>query len=399
MSPNSRRPKDLLGNANYFHWEFNMRMTLARKGLADHLVVVTTEAEVTEAWRVSDMKALAIIAQGLEVVHQSKVRAARTAKEAWDTLAEYYNRRNLQNRVTLTRRLHEFRMDAGASMETHLDNFDELVIAMQAVGDQIDEPRQLVILLGSLPPEYDTLVSIIENVINISLIEVKEKLIKESEKRIQAEKLESAFKARFKPNPSKHDRKSTKNVNRNRGYQSSRARNQGAFRGKCYGCNKVGHMKKDCLDQRSDHDAEVMFMANQADTDGWLLDSGASSHMTFTKLDFQTYEVLPEPVEIIIANGATMKAIGVGNIKIKTDNGRIVTITDVLHIPQLDRRLISIPELTQRGLGLHFNSTHCVIMRGDDVLVQAPRYKDIYKLNAAPEEGCFIVEHGDIQSK
>lgn len=75
-------------------------------------------------------------------------------------------------------------MDAGASMETHLDNFDELVIAMQAVGDHINEPRQLVILLGSLPSEYDTLVSIIENIINISLIKVKEKLIKECEKRV-----------------------------------------------------------------------------------------------------------------------------------------------------------------------------------------------------------------------
>lgn len=45
-------------------------------------------------------------------------------------------------------------------------------------------------------------------------------------------------------------------------------------------------------------------------------------------------------MEINIADGATMKAIGVGNIKIKTENGRIVTITDVLHIPLLDRRLI-----------------------------------------------------------
>ncbi|KAF1336396.1 Integrase catalytic core protein, partial [Globisporangium splendens] len=381
MSPNSRRSEDLLGNANYFHWEFNMRMTLARKGLADHLVVVKTEAEETEAWRVSDMKALGIIAQGLEVVHQSKIRAARTAKEAWDTLSEYYNRRNLQNRVTLTRRLHEFRMDPGASMETHLDNFDELVIAMQAVGDQIDEPRQLVILLGSLPPR------------------VKEKLIKESENRVQAERQELAFKARFKTHPGKHGRKGAKTVNRNRGNQATGARNHCVFRGKCYGCNKVGHMKKDCPDQSSNRDSEVMFMANQAETDGWLLDSGASSHMTFTKLDFQTYEVLPEPVEIIIADGATMKAIGVGNIRIKIDNGRIVTITEVLHIPQLDRRLISISKLTQRGLGVRFNLTHCAIMNGDDVLVQAQRYKNIYKLNAVPEEGCFLVEHGDAQSK
>lgn len=91
---------------------------------------------------------------------------------------------------------------------------------------------------------------------------------------------------RFKQNPCKSARKGTKNANRNRGYLASGARNQGVFQGKCYGCNRVGHMKKNCPDQRSHRDAEVMFMVNQAGTDGWLLDSGASSHMTFTKLDF-----------------------------------------------------------------------------------------------------------------
>lgn len=46
-----KRPEDILGNDNYYHWEFNMRMTLARKGLLGHIECTKKEAEVTEEWR------------------------------------------------------------------------------------------------------------------------------------------------------------------------------------------------------------------------------------------------------------------------------------------------------------------------------------------------------------
>uniref|UniRef100_A0AAV1UB37 Retrotransposon Copia-like N-terminal domain-containing protein n=1 Tax=Peronospora matthiolae TaxID=2874970 RepID=A0AAV1UB37_9STRA len=37
----------LLGSGNYYHWEYNMRMTLARKGLLAHVEVVKPENKVT----------------------------------------------------------------------------------------------------------------------------------------------------------------------------------------------------------------------------------------------------------------------------------------------------------------------------------------------------------------
>lgn len=65
-----KRPDDLLGSENYFHWEFNMRMTLARKGLLDHIRTEKKENEMTNEWRVFDEKAYAIVAQGIEVEQQ-----------------------------------------------------------------------------------------------------------------------------------------------------------------------------------------------------------------------------------------------------------------------------------------------------------------------------------------
>ena len=52
----AKKAKVILVNDNYFHWEFAMRMTLARKGKLAHAQVVKDLVEVTEAWLLNDTK-------------------------------------------------------------------------------------------------------------------------------------------------------------------------------------------------------------------------------------------------------------------------------------------------------------------------------------------------------
>ncbi|KAG3025894.1 hypothetical protein PC121_g931 [Phytophthora cactorum] len=56
----TKRTEVLLGSGNYFHWEYNMRMTLARKGLLGHIMTVNPESEITEAWLINNVKAQGI---------------------------------------------------------------------------------------------------------------------------------------------------------------------------------------------------------------------------------------------------------------------------------------------------------------------------------------------------
>ena len=120
----------ILGNDNYFYWEFAMRMTLERKGLLAHVQVVKNPAEVTEAWMLNDMKALGLIAQGVAVEQHTNIRLATSAIMAWNTLRNFYNRTTIHNRVRMTRRLREFKMKCGMTMTKHLDEFDELIVGV-----------------------------------------------------------------------------------------------------------------------------------------------------------------------------------------------------------------------------------------------------------------------------
>ena len=53
-----KRTEILLGSGDYFHWKYNMRMTLVRKGLLVHVEVMKSDNEITEAWLMNDAKAL-----------------------------------------------------------------------------------------------------------------------------------------------------------------------------------------------------------------------------------------------------------------------------------------------------------------------------------------------------
>ncbi|OWY97688.1 LOW QUALITY PROTEIN: polyprotein [Phytophthora megakarya] len=239
----TKRAEVLLGSGNYFHWEYNMRMTLARKGLLVHVQVDKLESEITEAWLVNDAKALAIIAQG--------IRSAVRAMDAWNTLREYYNRTTLHNHVAMTMRLHEFKMEEGTLMAKHLDAFDELVVGLQTLGEPVDKARQMVVLLISLPSEYELIASSVENTNDITLIELKEKLLKEHERLQKKETTEKAFRVNGNPGRFKGGR--------GNGRKGNRQNRSGGFKGKRFGCDQVGHMKRYCPVKNSDAGSDAAF--------------------------------------------------------------------------------------------------------------------------------------------
>ncbi|GMF33539.1 unnamed protein product [Phytophthora fragariaefolia] len=230
-----KRAEVLLGSGNYFHWEYNMRMTLARKGLLAHVQVVKRENEMTEAWRVNAAKALGVIAQGVEIQHPTKIRSATRAIQAGNTLREYYNRTTLHNRVTMTRHLHEFAMESGTAMAKHLDAFDELIVGLQTLGEPVDEAR------------------------------------------------------------------------------------------------KNGSTESDAV-----------FAVDEERFAGWLIDSGASSHMTSHREDLFEMEGTVPGMEVTIADGTKLPVVGRGMVKLAGIDGRRIMMMDVLYIPGLDRRAVAL---------------------------------------------------------
>lgn len=94
---------------------------------------------------------------------------------------------------------------------------------------------------------------------------------------------------------------------------------------------ELGHMKRNCT-KKTTNEPEISFAAGPSRA-GWLLDSGASSHMSPSRADFHEMRPVAAGVKVTVADGAKLQATGVGVVKSKLQSGRIVSVCDVLYVP------------------------------------------------------------------
>ena len=98
------------------------------------------------------------------------------------------------------------------------------------------------------------------------------------------------------------------------------------------------------------------FNAKKNNTQSWIVDSGASNHMTGDSSVFHNYTPSFENNTVRIADGTSSKVAGIGTVIISKD----ITLNSVLFVPNLDCNLLSISKIT-RDLNCvtKFNSNIC----------------------------------------
>ncbi|KAE8961547.1 hypothetical protein PR001_g30009 [Phytophthora rubi] len=107
-----------LGEDNYFHWDFNMRMKLSRNGLLAHIIKPEFDAlsdRSTVQWKTDDLKALGVIA------------------------GDQFNRNTLKNRLIVTKKLHNFKMESDDLLENAPNMTLEYAIQALSGVDASDE--------------------------------------------------------------------------------------------------------------------------------------------------------------------------------------------------------------------------------------------------------------------
>ena len=111
----------------------------------------------------------------------------------------------------------------------------------------------------------------------------------------------------------------------------------------------------------------------------WLIDSGASYHMTPHREWFSEYEEY-DGGDVFLGDDSPAKILGRGRVKFLLNDGRIRTLPGVLHIPKLARSLISVSKLDDAGVRTIFEKDTCKMIRGAMVLMRGVRCGTLYKL-------------------
>ena len=156
---------------------------------------------------------------------------------------------------------------------------------------------------------------------------------------------------------------------------------------KCFGFGEVGHFPRDCPQKKHDHsrpahnaetaeekcsesDSNGVFAASANSGDSpwmgkWLVDSGASSHMTREKQLLMDYQEFAKPEKVGLGDGRMVEAVGVGNVRLKmlfkVSEPKRAVMYNVLYVPKLACNLFSVRAAASKGNTIKLGHSKCWI--------------------------------------
>ena len=331
-------------NGENFHlWKFKMQMLLEEKDLWDYVEKkVLAEADLKK-----DRKALAIISLSLADSQLMHVRKAKTSNEAWNNLVNHFETKSLANKLFLRKKFFRTEMQESDDMLTHINAMNTLSQQLEAVGAEVSEDDLVITILASLPKQYETLITALETrPEKLTLEFITARLLHEESKFKEQQKSDtSAYVS--KPIPPRKPWKP------------------------CKHCGKTNHPEWRCFKNTQNGQAnhsEFLFHVNTiqnsvANTQDWIVDSGASNHMTCNKEWLKNYRAI-KPIRIETAeNERFIEAVGCGDVVLflKNRSGvQKVTVANVYFVPNLGKNLLSIGKISEKGVIVQFSKQICI---------------------------------------
>ncbi|UYV67846.1 hypothetical protein LAZ67_5002211 [Cordylochernes scorpioides] len=116
----------------------------------------------------------------------------------------------------------------------------------------------------------------------------------------------------------------------------------------------------------------------------WILDSGASSHMTFHLDHLKNIQAMNK--KITLADDSYITSESIGDVEIKNSDEESIILKDVLYVPKLSDNLISVSKLIQDKKQILFDNKgrHIQNEKGDTLLT-ASKIEDFYIINEATD--------------
>ncbi|KAK0597296.1 hypothetical protein LWI29_023800 [Acer saccharum] len=177
----------------------------------------------------------------------------------------------------------------------------------------------------------------------------------------------------------------------------------------CYHCGQKGHIKKYCRQLKRDYknekgkekktdnsndgdrfstitddflvvyDDDVVNLACHETS--WVIDSGASIHAT-SRRDFFASYTSGDFRDVKMGNNAVAKVVGMGDVCLETNNGMMLLLKNVKHIPYIRLNLISTSKLDDEGFCNTFSDGHWKLTKGSMIVARGKKCSSLYFMQA-----------------
>ena len=398
---------------NYGTWSVRMEAFLMVKDLWDAVTGTSTDAS-------ADKKALAQIVLHVEDFHLATLVGCPNSKTAWERLKAIYQAKTNARKLVLRKELIQLKMSATEPLTVYAARAKDIQTQLRSAGDEIKDQDVALQFLAGLPPAYGTMSTV------LTAGEQELKIDTMLPKLLQVEQLaqpERPSEAALYAKPNGAFGRGRGNGSRGNSFSNSfssrfstGSRNKGSTsttskRRSCFYCGKPGHIAADCRKKKQDEqqaapqhgaialaacaDEEALASVQTAHASNsqpmrWVLDTGASRHMTGDPSILLSSRPLTDNITITFGNGGKGTATAIGEVLLRTP-GATFWLTDVLLIPEASENLISVRHATKNGLEFKFCSDRCEIGRGGSLLATASCQGDsIYYLAGWSKQSSLI---------
>ena len=114
---------------------------------------------------------------------------------------------------------------------------------------------------------------------------------------------------------------------------------------------------------------------------GCWIDTRATRHICGDKNLFSGYKHIGDGEKLYIGNSSASNVEGKGNMLLKFTSGKVVTLTDVLHVPKIRKILVSGPILSKKGFKLVFEYDRFILTKAGMFVEKGYLTEGLFKIN------------------
>lgn len=373
-----------LSARNYSTWKTVIKSQLISKDLWDYVV---EELNDKDEHKIKNELAKHLMYVSMEPTQIAATGVCISAHDLWMKIRENHEGAEDNLRSSSLAEFLGLKYSKNENLISYAGRYEIALGKLESTGHRVDSKTKLWVFSNSLPQHMKQTV-FMYNMANphgkvsdlISQLKAQFHMDDKTSKEIVAYQANEGETSRNGSNqPNKADNKQSRN---------------------CNYCKKVGHFWKECRklkldnerkkkfgqhnqkkgrDQKNDVSKTAAFKATQhtysKDKYTWIIDSGASSHMTPHSDHFEEYEEFAVPRKIYLGDGDVVEALGIGMIPFKS-NEYTGTLNNVLHVPKLTENLFSVGSAVEQGCGIEFKEHSVLFKQRDQLVLEAHKNSD-----------------------